>query len=110
MRMEAGRHPDDPALNALVGELCVRDPDFRTWWGSHTVRGPRQLGKTYHHPVVGALTLDVLQLSVETRPDQHLVAYTAPPGSPSHEALRFLLQWSAHTTDPQHDHAPGHRE
>jgi hypothetical protein len=104
LRMEAGRRPDDPALTALVGELSVRDPDFRTWWGSHQVRGPRQLTKTYHHPVVGPLTLDVQQLTVDTQPDQHLVAYTVPPDSPSREALRFLLQWSRHTTDPQDDH------
>jgi transcriptional regulator with XRE-family HTH domain len=94
LRMEAGRNPNDPALTALVGELSLRDPDFRTWWGSHQVRGPRQLTKTYHHPVVGPLTLDVQQLSVDTQPDQHLVAYTAAPDSPSQEALSFLLQWS----------------
>jgi len=93
LRMEAGRNPDDQALSALVGELTVRDPDFRAWWGSHQVRGPRQLTKTYHHPVIGTVTLDVQQFSVDTQPDQQLVAYTAPPGSPSHEALRFLLQW-----------------
>ncbi|SNS22740.1 Transcriptional regulator, contains XRE-family HTH domain [Streptosporangium subroseum] len=105
LRMEAGRNPGDPALTALVGELSVRDPDFRAWWGSHQVRGPRQLSKTYRHPVVGPLTLDVQQMSVDMQPDQHLVAYTAPPGSPSQEALRFLLQWSAHTADRQDDHA-----
>ncbi|MEV7343222.1 helix-turn-helix transcriptional regulator [Streptomyces sp. NPDC093544] len=99
LRMEAGRHPDDQALSALVGELTVRDPDFRTWWADHQVRGPRQLAKTYHHPVIGSVTLDVQQFSVDTQPDQQLVAYTAPPDSPSQEALRFLLQWSAHPTD-----------
>jgi transcriptional regulator with XRE-family HTH domain len=105
LRMEAGRDPNDQALTALIGELSVRDPDFRTWWGSHQVRGPRQLAKTYHHPVVGTLTLDVQQFSVDTEPDQHLVAYTAPPDSPSQEALRFLLQWSA-----QDDHATEHSD
>ena len=40
LRMEAGRSPDDRALTALVGELAVRDADFRTWWASHQVRGP----------------------------------------------------------------------
>jgi transcriptional regulator with XRE-family HTH domain len=95
LRMEAGRRPDDPALRALVDELTRRDPDFRTWWASHRVRGGRELTKTYVHPVVGPLTLDVQQLSVDTRPDQMLVAYTAAPDSASEEALRFLLQWSA---------------
>jgi len=94
LRMEAGRNPDDVALTALVGELSVQDQDFRAWWGSHQVRGPRQLAKTYRHPVVGELTLDVQQLSVDTQPDQQLVAYTAAPGSPAQEALRFLLHWS----------------
>jgi transcriptional regulator with XRE-family HTH domain len=105
LRMEAGRDPNDQALTTLIGELSVRDPDFRTWWGSHQVRGPRQLAKTYQHPVVGTLTLDVQQFSVDTEPDQHLVAYTAPPDSPSQEALRFLLQWSA-----QDDHATEHSD
>lgn len=101
LRMEAGRTPDDPALTALVGELTIRDQDFSTWWASHEIRGPRQLTKTYHHPIVGILTLDVQQLTVDTQPDQHLVAYTAPPDSPSQEALRFLLQWSGPAGRPQ---------
>jgi transcriptional regulator with XRE-family HTH domain len=116
LRMEAGLHPDDPALAALVGELSVRDPDFRTWWGNHQVRGPRQLTKTYHHPVAGTLTLDVQQLSVDTQPDQILAAYTARPDSPSQEALRFLLQWSGRTSgqddraaDRDGDHAQGRK-
>ncbi|MCX4903948.1 helix-turn-helix transcriptional regulator [Streptomyces sp. NBC_00878] len=99
LRMEAGRTPDDPALTALVGELSVRDPDFRTWWASHQVRGPRQLTKTYRHPVAGTLTLDVQQFSVDTHPDQLLVAYTAEPDSQSQKALHFLLQWSADRRD-----------
>ncbi|WP_027931083.1 helix-turn-helix transcriptional regulator [Amycolatopsis thermoflava] len=94
LRMEAGRNPGDKALAALIGELSVRDPDFRTWWASHQVRGPRQLVKTYLHPVAGPITLDVQQFSVDTQPDQQLVAYTAEPGSPSQEALDFLLAMS----------------
>jgi transcriptional regulator with XRE-family HTH domain len=82
LRMEAGRHPGDPALTALVGELSMRDEDFRTWWASHRVRGPRRLRKVYHHPVAGELTLDVQQFSVDSHPSQMLVAYTAAPGSP----------------------------
>ncbi|QXE34508.1 helix-turn-helix transcriptional regulator [Streptomyces sp. GMY02] len=95
LRMEAGRCPKDQALAALIGELSLRDPDFRTWWASHRVRGPRQLTKTYLHPVAGSITLDVQQFSVDTQPDQQLIAYTAPPGSPSQQALRFLLQWAS---------------
>ncbi|MFG2305131.1 helix-turn-helix domain-containing protein [Actinacidiphila glaucinigra] len=95
LRMEAGRYAEDPALAALVGELSVKDADFRSWWGSHRVRGARPRSKTYQHPLVGPLTLDVQQLTVEGQTGQSLITYTARPGTPSAEALRFLLQWSA---------------
>jgi transcriptional regulator with XRE-family HTH domain len=98
LRMEAGRHPDDPDLIALVGELSIRDADFRTWWTSHPVHGLGPVLRTFHHPVAGALTLDVHQLSVGTHPDLLLAAYTAPPGSRSREALRVLLQSSGRPT------------
>ena len=92
LRMEASRNPDDPDLIALVGELSIRDADFRTWWSSHPVHGLGALTRTFHHPVAGTLTLDVHQLSVD--PELLIVAYTAPRDSPSQEALRALLQSS----------------
>lgn len=95
LRMEAGRTPNDPAINSLVGELSVQDPDFRNWWATHQVRGPRQLTKTYNHPAAGRLTLDVQQFTVDTHPEQLLVAYTAEPGTPSYDSLQFLLQWTS---------------
>jgi transcriptional regulator with XRE-family HTH domain len=98
LRMEAGRHPDDPDLIALVGELSIRDADFRTWWTSHPVHGLGPAPRTFHHPVVGTLTLDIHQLSVGTHPDLLLAAYTAPPDSRSRKALRVLLQSSARPT------------
>jgi transcriptional regulator with XRE-family HTH domain len=101
LRMEAGRHPDDPDLIALVGELSIRDPDFRAWWTSHPVHGLGSVHRTFHHPVAGTLTLDVHQLSVGTHPDLLLTAYTAPRGSPSREALHILLQPSARPTGPE---------
>ena len=94
LRMEAGSRPDDPALNALVGELSVRDKDFRTWWATHQVRGPSQLVKSYNHPIAGTMELDVQQFSVDTHPGQKLIVFTAEAGSESEKALQFLLQWS----------------
>jgi transcriptional regulator with XRE-family HTH domain len=104
LRMEAGRHPNDPDLIALVGELSIRDGDFRTWWTSHPVHGLGQVTRTFHHPVVGTLTLDVHQLSID--PDLLIDAYTAPRDSPSHEALRVLLKSSVGLTT---DHATERR-
>jgi hypothetical protein len=92
LRMEAGQHPDDPQLVALVGELSIRDPDFRNWWTNHPVHGLGAVTRTFHHPIVGTLTLDVHQLSIGTHPDLLIAAYTAPTDSDSREALRALLQ------------------
>src|ERR671930_1530908 len=38
IRMEAARKPDDPRLAELVGELSIRDEQFRQWWAEHTLR------------------------------------------------------------------------
>jgi hypothetical protein len=50
--------PGDPGLAALVGELSVQDPDFRTWWGTHQVAATSFGTKSFRHSVVGDLILD----------------------------------------------------
>ncbi|MFE2996675.1 helix-turn-helix domain-containing protein [Nocardia sp. NPDC059246] len=95
LRMAAARTPGDPWLARLVGELSVRDADFRRWWAGHGVRTLAGGRKWLRHPVVGDLELDWQVLQVLTASDQTLVTYTAPEGSPSHEALRILCSWNA---------------
>jgi transcriptional regulator with XRE-family HTH domain len=103
LRMESGLHPDDPDLIALVGELSIQDPDFRTWWSSHPVHGRGSVTRTFNHPIVGTFRLHVHQLSVGTHPDLLLVAYTAPADGPDREALRSLLQQARKTAEPKDD-------
>ncbi|MYS36751.1 helix-turn-helix protein [Streptomyces sp. KhCrAH-43] len=103
LRMEAAKYPDDPRLTALVGELSVRDPDFRTWWAAHHVATLSVGTKVLHHPVAGELSLDWDTLSASTDPDQQLVVWTAEVGSPTHDGLRILASWAADrqlTADP----------
>jgi transcriptional regulator with XRE-family HTH domain len=90
VRMEAARKPDDPALAELVGELSIRDPQFRQWWAGTAVALKRRGTRTYNHPVVGEITLDWDALTSDAEPDQQLIVYTAEPGSHSEEALREL--------------------
>ncbi|KUM78414.1 helix-turn-helix domain-containing protein [Streptomyces curacoi] len=97
LRMDAAKYPQDQHLASLVGELSVRDEDFRTWWSSHHVTAGSVGTKTLHHPVVGDLTLDWDTLTAGTDPDQHLIVWTAEPGTPTHDRLRVLASWAAST-------------
>jgi transcriptional regulator with XRE-family HTH domain len=98
LRMEAAHAPDDPRLAQLVGELSVRDPHFRRWWAGHHVATKRRGTRRFQHPEAGRLELEWDTLTWDADPDQHLIIYTAEPGSPSETALRRLAQarpWEA---------------
>lgn len=94
LHLYAGEHPRDPQLAELVGELSLRDPDFRRWWADHDVHRRTYGFKSFHHPVVGDLTLQYEALAVTGDPDQVLGVYTAEPGSPAQEALLLLAAWT----------------
>jgi transcriptional regulator with XRE-family HTH domain len=95
LRAEAGRNPYDRALTDLVGELSTRSEEFRTRWAAHNVRQHRGGTKHLHHPVVGDLELAFEAMDVTADPGLVLLAYTAEPGSPSHDALSLLASWAA---------------
>ncbi|MEH0578048.1 helix-turn-helix domain-containing protein [Streptomyces sp. B21-108] len=90
LRMEAAKHPEDPQLISLVGELSVEDSDFGQWWGSRRAPSRRPGVKRFHHPLVGELVLDWDTLVCGSDPDQKLVVWTAEPGTPSYDGLRAL--------------------
>ncbi len=94
LRLDAGRHPDDPALAALVGELSMRSQEFRTLWARQDVREKTSGRKLIRHPLVGDLDLRYETLAVHSDEDQLLVTYTAEAGSPTETALRQLADWS----------------
>ncbi|MFD4570811.1 helix-turn-helix domain-containing protein [Streptomyces sp. NPDC058417] len=102
LREYAGRHPHDPALAELVGELSVRDPDFRGWWADHDVFRRTHGTKRYHHPLVGELVLGYEAFTPADDPEQTLGISTVEPGSPSAERLRLLASW----TGPERPTAP----
>lgn len=90
LHLYAGSHPHDPLLAELIGELSLRDPDFRRWWADHDVQRRTHGSKHYHHPVVGDLMLEYEALTPAGDPDQTLGLHTAEPGSPSEHGLRLL--------------------
>ncbi|KUN18798.1 XRE family transcriptional regulator [Streptomyces antibioticus] len=95
LRLEAAADAEDPELARLVGELAVRDADFRTWWAEHRVSSAAYGTKHYRHPLVGDLTLDCDTWVGPDGSGQRLIVLTAEPGSPSHDALSILASWTA---------------
>ena len=90
LRMSAGRHPDDPALAELVGELTMKSNDFAQFWAGHGVKPCGLMTTTVNHPTIGRLTLTQQTMAGTTTPDQTLLLVTAEPGSRSEESLELL--------------------
>lgn len=109
LRLLAGHDPSDRALAALVGELATRSPEFRTWWGGHTVRTHTTGTKRIHHPVVGDITVGYETLEVPSAHGLRLVTYLAEPGTASADALDLLRSWATDAVaSPVHEGASPH--
>ncbi|MEV5967128.1 helix-turn-helix transcriptional regulator [Kribbella sp. NPDC051952] len=117
LRAEAGRRPDDRELNALIGELSSRSPQFAALWATHNVRWHTTGSKHFRHRVVGDLELDYEAMALAADPGHTLVTFTARADSPSEQALAFLASWAgvaasetdtAPTNPSQADRGPDH--
>ncbi|MEU1957211.1 helix-turn-helix transcriptional regulator [Nocardia rhamnosiphila] len=99
LRMDAGRHPEDPGLARLIGDLSIRSPEFRRLWARNRVHERSVGAKRYHHPLVGDVTITYQALSPGDDPEQTLFVYDTEPGSGSAHALQLLAAQSspAHT-------------
>jgi transcriptional regulator with XRE-family HTH domain len=95
LRLDAGRHPDDPLLNELVGELTIKSPEFRAAWGDHRVHERTFGRKRMMHPEVGPIDLHFEALALPGDPDQTMFVYSTDPGSRSSDNLRLLALWAA---------------
>lgn len=93
LRRQAGQHPDDRVLAALIDELRAADQDVSRWWDDHAVRDYAGVAKRIHHPTAGPLSFEVEIVSAPYEPDQHLVVYTVQPDSPTARVLPLLASW-----------------
>jgi hypothetical protein len=98
LRMDAGSHPDDPRLSALVGELSVKSEEFRQLWATHDVKERCHGVQRLRHPLVGELDLRLASFHLADDHEQMLVTYHAEPNSPSAEAPRLLACWGTDAT------------
>ncbi|MFD9442361.1 helix-turn-helix transcriptional regulator [Streptomyces sp. NPDC060006] len=108
LRMDAGSHPNDPRLSALVGELSVKSEEFRRLWATHDVKEKCHGIQRLHHPLVGELDLRLESFHQADAHEQMLVTYHAEPNSPSAEALRLLASWGADATQAGTGTSPAH--
>jgi len=92
LRIAVGRHPEDPLLAGLIGELTMKSPEFVALWGDHRITPCDAASYDLHHPVVGAVTVTQQTLAIARSPEQNLVVVTTAAGSPSEEALALLRQ------------------
>ncbi|MEV6490100.1 helix-turn-helix transcriptional regulator [Actinoplanes sp. NPDC051633] len=95
LRTAAGKDPHDKGLHDLVGELSTRSDDFRRRWGAHNVRIHGTGVKTFHHHVVGDLSLAYESMDLRAEPDLTMTIYAAEPASPTAQALALLASWAA---------------
>ncbi|MCW2958392.1 MAG: transcriptional regulator [Solirubrobacterales bacterium] len=95
LRTEAGRDPHNKELHDLIGELSTRNEEFRRLWGAQDVRHHGTGFKTFHHSVVGEMTLAYEGMEMEAEHGLTLTIYAAEPGSPSAERMRLLASWAA---------------
>lgn len=89
-RKNYGIAPHDPRLTTVLTELLDRSVEFTELWGRHDARGKSVATKSFWHPQVGAMTLDMQTFDVRSAPGQELVVYQAQPGTPSADALKLL--------------------
>ncbi|GAA4588342.1 hypothetical protein GCM10023194_39720 [Planotetraspora phitsanulokensis] len=97
-----GRHPDDPRLNELIGEL-LENEDFRRVWAAHHVYERASGTIAFHHPIVGDFSINYQLLRLPGDPEQFLFACTAAQGSLSASALKRLAKWAGTRGHPSHN-------
>ena len=90
LRLDAGRHPDDPRLATLVGELSLGSADFRRLWADHNVRGKTRGRKRFNHSQLGEFALDYVAMRAPDDPDMTMMIYSAPPGSEAATTVQLL--------------------
>lgn len=88
----------------------MRSDRFRTLWASHDVREHRSGTKLVHHRTVGDLDLAYEGMDLASDRSLLLIAYTAQPGSASHDGLRLLSTWAATSSETADNAAAEHPE
>jgi transcriptional regulator with XRE-family HTH domain len=88
--MRARTDPSDPRLHEIVGELSLRDADFRRLWALHEVRNIPDGSAPVFIEGFGIVEMHWQNLIIPADPRLVLVSHFGMPGSIAEEALRSL--------------------
>jgi transcriptional regulator with XRE-family HTH domain len=99
LRAAAGIEPDAPDLQTLVGELLVKSQAFAKLWDRYEVRAHTTGHKSYHHPLLGDITLGYQGFDLAGGNGLRMVVYYAEPGTGQEDALA-LLDMASPVEDP----------
>jgi hypothetical protein len=91
LRAAYARYPGDRSIEALVTELLALSPRFAAMWAAREVAARHPMVKRVDHPIAGPLEFECQVMHIQDT-DQRLIAYVAPPGSPTREAFRRLAR------------------
>jgi transcriptional regulator with XRE-family HTH domain len=94
LQLEASAHPNDPAMDAFVGELATKSSEFRTWWSIPNPQGRTAGRKTFIHPVVGEILIDWEAFVIPGNEGQTMFVNT-PADPAAEESMRLLASWWA---------------
>jgi transcriptional regulator with XRE-family HTH domain len=81
----AVRH--EPAMTALVDDLCRNSDEFRRWWPEHDVARFETRLRRFNHPRAGLLTFENQQLTPSEWPSLRVVVMLPVPGDDSAQRL-----------------------
>lgn len=94
LRLSAGRHPGDPELSTLVGELALGSAEFATLWAANRVADKGMGRVRLRHPEIGEIEVLFHGFPVPGDDDLTLVTFT-PATATDEESLRLLGSWHA---------------
>ena len=77
LRSTLARYPSDPVVVDLVEELRGASPEFARLWDRHDVQAAPALTKTFRHPVVGEITVDLELITLYEPTRQGPIAVSA---------------------------------
>jgi transcriptional regulator with XRE-family HTH domain len=104
-RAWVGGEVDDPALQALVGELSLKSEQFRELWARHEVQSSMTGEKRFDHPTVGPFRLSYQVMALPGTDGAMLCVMHAEAGSRDEQALALLGTLTAERTGAERERA-----